>query len=64
MPIYEYECKTCGKRVEVEQRITAEPLTTHRECAETPCDGDVKRLITRTSFILKGRGWAKDGYGG
>jgi putative FmdB family regulatory protein len=51
MPIYEYACKQCGV-FEVTQRITESPLTT---CPT--CDGDVHRLISLTSFVLKGSGW-------
>jgi putative FmdB family regulatory protein len=51
MPIYEYSCKRCGV-FEVTQRITESPL------ARCPtCDGDVHRLISQTSFVLKGSGW-------
>jgi len=52
MPIYEYECKKCGKRMEVWQKITDEPL---KECPE--CGGELVKLISQTSFILKGTGW-------
>ena len=74
MPIYEYECKKCGERFEVMQRITEEALTTcspdlrkDSENAEEPkvkCDGDgeLKKLISQTSFSLKGGGWYKGGY--
>jgi putative FmdB family regulatory protein len=51
MPIYEYKCKNCGV-FEVTQRITESPLTT---CPT--CKGDIHRLISLTSFVLKGSGW-------
>ena len=51
MPIYEYECQKCGT-FEMTQRITDEPL------AKCPtCKGKVKKLISNTSFQLKGTGW-------
>ena len=51
MPIYEYQCQKCGT-IEVTQRITEKPL------AKCPtCKGKVKRLISNTSFQLKGTGW-------
>jgi len=56
MPTYVYECRTCG-RFDVEQRVVDEPLT---HCPK--CGADVRRLIGSTSFVLKGSGWAKDGY--
>lgn len=52
MPIYEYECPNCGKQYEIFQRFNDEPLS---RCSE--CGGHVHKLISRTSFILKGTGW-------
>ncbi len=52
MPIYEYRCLDCEKKLEVVQKITDEPLST---CPE--CGGELKKLISNTSFILKGTGW-------
>jgi putative FmdB family regulatory protein len=52
MPIYEYECEHCGKQCEVIQKITDEPLSI---CPE--CSGHMHKLISHTSFILKGTGW-------
>ena len=57
MPIYEYKCMTCGKRQEVLQRHDGPPLTT---CAE--CGGHMKKLMSSTSFVLKGTGWYKTDY--
>jgi putative FmdB family regulatory protein len=51
MPIYEYNCDKCGV-FEVTQRITEKPL----DVCPT-CGGSVKRLISHTSFVLKGSGW-------
>src|SRR5215471_1464395 len=56
MPIYEYYCQECGV-FEVTQRITESPLTT---CPT--CEGDVRRLISLTSFVLKGSGWYATDY--
>jgi len=52
MPIYEYKCTKCKKQFEVVQKITDAPLT---ECSS--CGGELKKLITNTSFVLKGSGW-------
>jgi len=57
MPIYEYECKACENVFEVQQRMTDEPL---RECPD--CQGAVKKLVSVSSFQLKGGGWYSDGY--
>jgi putative FmdB family regulatory protein len=51
MPIYEYECQKCGT-FEATQRITEKPLS---KCPT--CKGKVKKLISNTSFQLKGTGW-------
>jgi putative FmdB family regulatory protein len=52
MPIYEYECMNCGKHYEVMQKFSDEPLTL---C--TACEGPLHKLISQTSFVLKGTGW-------
>lgn len=58
MPIYEYECPTHG-RFEVQQRITENALST---CTVEACGEPVRKLISSTSFALKGGGWYADGY--
>jgi putative FmdB family regulatory protein len=57
MPVYEYECPACEKIIEVQQRMADEPLT---QCPK--CDGPVKKIMSRSSFQLKGGGWYADGY--
>ncbi len=67
MPIYEYMCQKCEHRFEVMQRITDEPLTTCplEECSDKEHGkGELKKMISQTSFSLKGGGWYKDGYSG
>lgn len=51
MPVYEYLCAKCGE-FEVTQRITDEPL---KRCPK--CRGKVQKLISASSFQLKGSGW-------
>ncbi|MCW5889634.1 MAG: zinc ribbon domain-containing protein [bacterium] len=63
MPIYEYRCEKCGD-FEITQRITDDPIG---KCPT--CKRKVKRLISSTSFQLKGSGWyvtdyARSGKGG
>ncbi len=52
MPIYEYECTVCGKRHEVIQKFSDPVLT---ECPA--CKGKLRKLISNSSFVLKGTGW-------
>jgi putative FmdB family regulatory protein len=56
MPTYEYSCTSCGT-FDVEQRITEPALATCDKCG-----GPVQRLISRSSFALRGGGWYADGY--
>lgn len=58
MPTYEYECEDCHYTLEAEQSIKDEPLTWCPGCNR----GDLKRLISKPNFILKGSVWARDGY--
>ncbi len=57
MPVYEYECKECERVFEVQQKMTDEPL---QNCPE--CRAPVKKLVSMSSFQLKGGGWYADGY--
>ena len=59
MPIYEYECTDCGHVKEAFQSMTDAPLT---QCSH--CKGRLHKLISQSSFHLKGAGWYADGYGG
>ena len=57
MPIYEYVCEKCGAHSEVLQKVTDAPL---KRCKE--CKGKLEKVISRTSFQLKGSGWYKTDY--
>ena len=58
MPIYEYKCEHCGEKFEVLQKVNDEPLTECILCSEGP----VKKLISASSFILKGAGFYVNDY--
>lgn len=58
MPIYEYRCSKCGV-FDVMQKITEKPL---RKCPT--CKGKVDKLVSHTSFQLKGSGWYLTDYAG
>ncbi len=52
MPIYLYQCDTCGLRFEQSQRMSDEPLT---KCPE--CEGHLRRIIQPVGIIFKGSGF-------
>jgi putative FmdB family regulatory protein len=60
MPIYEYGCQACGHTFDRLQKISADPVS---DCPECAVEGEVKKLVSRSSFVLKGGGWYKDHYG-
>jgi putative FmdB family regulatory protein len=57
MPIYKYKCEKCGSQVEVIQKINDAPL---KRCAK--CRGKLEKVVSRTSFQLKGSGWYATDY--
>lgn len=59
MPMYEYECLSCGKRTELLQRFDDAPLAT---CPA--CGGEVKKLISAPAVQFKGSGWYVTDYAG
>jgi putative FmdB family regulatory protein len=59
MPTYEYECKECKHKWELEQKIVDLPVTICPACKKE----QAKRLISGgTSFQLLGGGWYREGY--
>ena len=58
MPIYEFECESCGKVIEIWQKFSDAPLT-----ACESCGGKLHKLISYSSFHLKGSGWYVTDYG-
>lgn len=58
MPVYEYACEKCQREFEIEQRISDAPLSRCPKCRSRK----VKRLISKTAFVLKGGGWYSDLY--
>ncbi len=57
MPIYKYGCEKCGSQVEIIQKISDPPL---KRCAK--CRGKLVKVVSRTSFQLKGSGWYATDY--
>lgn len=59
MPIYEYKCKKCGKQFEAFQGITEPDLKICKFCK-----GKVHKMMSLSSFSLKGSGWYATDYAG
>jgi putative FmdB family regulatory protein len=58
MPIYEFSCEQCGNHIEVLQKFK------DKAPACKSCNKNMKKQFpSRTSFALKGDGWAFDSYG-
>ena len=53
MPIYEYRCHRCGHHAEVIQKFSDPPLQGCPQCGEA----EFRKLVSQTSFQLKGAGW-------
>ncbi|MCK5243094.1 zinc ribbon domain-containing protein [bacterium] len=58
MPIYEYECQTCGANFELIQSMSAPNPKQCEKCGQGP----VQRLISRSGFVLKGGGFYSNEY--
>jgi len=59
MPIYEYECAECNNVTEAIQKFSDRPLTRCKSCG-----GKLHKLISHSSFHLKGSGWYVTDYAG
>jgi len=53
MPIYEYECGSCGHRLEAMQKLADAPLTDCPDCNKP----SLNKLISAVGFRLSGGGW-------
>jgi putative FmdB family regulatory protein len=60
MPIYEYECKSCGHRQEAIQKMSDAPLVDCPACNKP----ELKKLISAAGFRLKGGGWYETDFKG
>ena len=58
MPIYEYRCLKCGHQFEQLQKINSDDLVVCPKCKAPK----LQRLISHTSFQLKGSGWYATDY--
>ncbi|XXF81337.1 zinc ribbon domain-containing protein [Myxococcaceae bacterium GXIMD 01537] len=59
MPIYEYSCQSCGKTIDVLQKVS-DPAPA--ACTACGAEGTLSKMVSRSSFVLKGGGWYADLY--
>ena len=59
MPIYEYECSQCHQTSDALQKVNDPPPET---CPRCGAHDTLSRLLSKTSFVLKGGGWYADLY--
>ncbi len=59
MPIYEYECSQCHQTSDALQKVN-DPAP--EACPHCGAQHTLSRLVSRTSFVLKGGGWHADLY--
>ena len=56
MPVYDFKCNKCEHVFELIQKY----LDPHPKCEK--CEEPTIKIISSTTFVLKGDGWYKDGY--
>jgi putative FmdB family regulatory protein len=59
LPIYEYECLSCGERFDEMRKLSDPPVT---ECKL--CKGTVRKLLAAPALQFKGTGWYVTDYAG
>jgi putative FmdB family regulatory protein len=57
MPLYEYQCQSCGERSEILQKLNDPPYTHCPKCA-----GEMKKLVSSPAIQFKGSGFYKTDY--
>ena len=70
VPIYDFECEKCGHKFDRMMKHSDPTPACPKpvDAGDSPkenevaCGGEVKRLISKSSFHLKGGGWADTGY--
>ena len=67
MPLYEYKCERCGHQAEYLMGYDTPPplceVCDQNLNGADPVEPGMKKLVSRSSFVLKGSGWACDNYG-
>ncbi len=65
MPVHSYSCKKCSKEYDVfyTSQSAVEREEKDEKCPECGSKRKKKLVAKGTSFVLKGKGWARDNYG-
>ena len=58
MPLYEYQCDSCGARFELIRKFSDPPL---EACPTCGAEG-VRKLVSSPAFQFKGSGWYATDY--
>ncbi|WP_263264002.1 zinc ribbon domain-containing protein [Pseudomonas sp. RIT-PI-S] len=53
MPLYNYQCESCGHQLEAIQKLSEAPLTDCPACAAPR----LTKAVSRAGFRLSGTGW-------
>jgi putative FmdB family regulatory protein len=62
MPVYEFRCPRCENTIEATLPVNHVNPMCCAQRGEGTCGTEMEKLISKSSFMLKGKGWAKDGY--
>jgi putative FmdB family regulatory protein len=57
LPLYEYKCKKCGRKVEKIRKFSDPPLITCEFCG-----GELDQLLSSPAIRFKGSGWYVNDY--
>ena len=60
MPIYKFKCDSCGYEFTVIRKMSDDGDVVCENCSSCLTN----KMVTKSSFSLKGNGWYKDGYTG
>lgn len=60
MPVYEYECGSCGGHFEMTRKFSDPAVTVCELCKAS----GVRKVLSPMAFVLKGSGWYATDYAG
>ena len=58
MPVYEYECGSCGGRFEIARKFSDPAISECILCHSA----NVRKVLSTPAFVLKGSGWYTTDY--